>query len=171
MFKIKLFCFLLFAFSFLQAQSLTEWKKDTKLSYLNFKKTPTQKTKPQGFLDSKLGWQIAETDGEIPQLRVFNRFDETNSWVSMKHEGILKEMQLQFDISELYARKIRKDFSDLQSKKVMDKESYKTKFANGTRNFQKRLRSLSGVTLNQPDLYKLINKQIQDSLTIYSKYQ
>ena len=112
-------------------------------------------------MDSKLGWQIAETDGEIPQLRVFNRFDETNSWVSMKHEGILKEMQLQFDISELYARKIRKDFSDLQSKKVMDKESYKTKFANGTRNFQKRLRSLSGVTLNQPDLYKLINKQIQ----------
>lgn len=153
------------------SQAQINWSKDVKLKYENFKKTPIQKKKPQGFLESKLGWQIAETDGEIPQLKVLNRFDENNSWISMKHEGILKEMQLQFDLSELYARKIRKDFIDLQAKKSMDKESYRTKFNNGTRNFQKRLKNLAGVTLNQPDLYKLVNKQIQDSLNLYSKYQ
>jgi hypothetical protein len=172
MYKIKLFTFLIFIMStYLQAQSLVAWNKDVKLNYTDFKKSPTQKKKPQGVLDSRLGWQIAEADGQIPQLKVFNRYDQSNSWISMKHEGILKEMQLQFDLSELYARKIRKDFSDLQAKKAMSKDTYRTKFEYGTRSFQKRLSSLAGVTLNQPDLYKLINKQIQDSLVLYSKYQ
>ena len=49
-------------FSFSNAQSLIEWKKETKLDYINFKKKPTQTKTPQGYLDSKLGWQIAEMD-------------------------------------------------------------------------------------------------------------
>ncbi|GEM50379.1 hypothetical protein HX001_00805 [Empedobacter brevis] len=159
------------SFSFAQTQqSVVEWKKDFKLNYENFKKKPAQTKVPQGYLDSKLGWQIAEIDGEIPELKVFNRFDENNSWVSMKHTGILTEMQLQFDLSELYARKIRKDFDILRSKKVMDKDSYRAKFVLGSKNFQKRLKSIAGVSLNQPDLYKLLNKQIQDSLILYQTY-
>jgi len=86
------------------------------------------------------------------------------------HAEILKEMQLQFDLSELYARKIRKDFKDLQAKKVMNKDSYRAKFLLGSKNFQKKLKSIAGVSLNQPDLYKLLNKQIQDSLVIYQNY-
>ncbi|WP_413533641.1 hypothetical protein [Empedobacter brevis] len=140
------------------------------MNYENFKKKPTQTKTPQGFLDSKLGWQIAEIDGEIPELKVFNKFDENNSWISMKHAGILNEMQLQFDLSELYARKIRKDFENLRTQKVVNKEAYKAKFTSGSNNFQKRLRSIAGVSLNQPDLYKLLNKQIQDSLVIYQAY-
>ena len=88
----------------------------------------------------------------------------------MQHAEILKEMQLQFDLSELYARKIRKDFKDLQAKKVMDKDSYRAKFLSGSKNFQKKLKSIGGVSLNQPDLYKLLNNQIQDSLVIYQNY-
>lgn len=168
--NLCLIVFLMF-FSFSNAQSLIEWKKETKLDYINFKKKPTQTKTPQGYLDSKLGWQIAEMDGEIPQLKVFNRFDESNSWVSFKHEGILQEMQLQFDLSELYARKLRKDFKDLQAKKVMDKESYRSKFIFESNTFQKRLRKIAGVSLNQPGLYKLLNKQIQDSLVIYQSYK
>ena len=88
----------------------------------------------------------------------------------MKHTGILNEMQLQFDLSELYARKIRKEFEILKTKKVTDKDSYRSKFTLGSKNFQKRLKSIAGVSLNQPDLYKLLNKQIQDSLIIYKAY-
>ncbi|MGL5234669.1 MAG: hypothetical protein ACRC8Z_07940 [Empedobacter falsenii] len=141
-----------------------------KLNYENFKKKPIQTKVPQGFLDSKLGWQIAESTGELPELWVTNKFDESNSWLSMQHTEILKEMQLQFDLSELYARKIRKDFKDLQAKKVMNKDSYRAKFLLGSKNFQKKLKSIAGVSLNQPDLYKLLNKQIQDSLVIYQNY-
>ncbi|MBW1619275.1 hypothetical protein [Empedobacter falsenii] len=141
-----------------------------KLNYENFKKKPIQTKVPQGFLDSKLGWQIAESTGELPELWVTNKFDESNSWLSMRHIEILKEMQLQFDLSELYARKIRKDFKDLQAIKVMDKNSYRAKFLLGSKNFQKKLKSIAGVSLNQPDLYKLLNKQIQDSLVIYQNY-
>ncbi|WP_312356574.1 hypothetical protein [Empedobacter sp.] len=141
-----------------------------KLNYENFKKKPIQTKVSQGFLDSKLGWQIAESTGELPELWVTNKFDESNSWLSMQHTEILKEMQLQFDLSELYARKIRKDFKDLQAKKVMNKDSYRAKFLLGSKNFQKKLKSIAGVSLNQPDLYKLLNKQIQDSLVIYQNY-
>lgn len=144
-----------------------------KLNYENFKKKPIQTKVSQGFLDSKLGWQIAESTGELPELWVTNKFDESNSWLCMQHTEILKEMQLQFDLSELYARKIRKDFKDfkdLQAKKVMNKDSYRAKFLLGSKNFQKKLKSIAGVSLNQPDLYKLLNKQIQDSLVIYQNY-
>ena len=170
---VKNFCLITFlmVFSFSNAQSLIEWRKDIKLDYTNFKKKPNQIKIPQGYLDSKLGWQIAETDGEIPQLKVFNRFDESNSWVSMKHEGILQEMQLQFDLSELFARKLRKDFKDLQIKKVIDKDSYRSKFILESSKFQKRLAKIAGVSLNQPGLHKLLNKQIQDSLIIYESYK
>ena len=170
--KSSLFFILISFFTYhsLQAQSVIEWKKDVKLNYENFKKKPIQTKVPQGFLDSKLGWQIAESTGELPELWVTNKFDESNSWLSMQHTEILKEMQLQFDLSELYARKIRKDFKDLQAKKVMNKDSYRAKFLLGSKNFQKKLKSIAGVSLNQPDLYKLLNKQIQDSLVIYQNY-
>ncbi len=168
--SIFFFIITLFCYHSLQAQSVIEWKKDVKLNYENFKKKPIQTKVPQGFLDSKLGWQIAESTGELPELWVTNKFDESNSWLSMQHTEILKEMQLQFDLSELYARKIRKDFKDLQAKKVMNKDSYRAKFLLGSKNFQKKLKSIAGVSLNQPDLYKLLNKQIQDSLVIYQNY-
>ena len=170
--KSSLFFILISFFTYhsLQAQSVIEWKKDVKLNYENFKKKPIQTKVPQGFLDSKLGWQIAESTGELPELWVTNKFDESNSWLSMQHAEILKEMQLQFDLSELYARKIRKDFKDLQAKKVMDRDSYRAKFLSGSKNFQKKLNSIGGVSLNQPDLYKLLNNQIQDSLVIYQNY-
>lgn len=168
--SIFFFIITLFCYHSLQAQSVIEWKKDMKLNYKNFKKKPIQTKVPQGFLDSKLGWQIAESTGELPELWVTNKFDESNSWLSMQHTEILKEMQLQFDLSELYARKIRKDFKDLQAKKVMGKDSYRAKFLLGSKNFQKKLKSIGGVSLNQPDLYKLLNNQIQDSLVIYQNY-
>lgn len=169
MYKL-IFIFLFLTLSFVQAQTIINWNKNERLNYENFKKKPTQKKTPQGFLASKLGWQIAETKGKIPDLKVYNRFDENNSWISMKHKDILKDMQLQFDLSELYARKIRKEFEILQNKKITDKKSYSSKFALQTNNFQKRLKSIAGVTLNQPDLYNLLNKQVQDSLLIYKSY-
>ena len=168
--SIFFFIITLFCYHSLQAQSVIEWKKDMKLNYKNFKKKPIQTKVPQGFLDSKLSWQITEPTGELPQLWVTNKFYESNSWLSMQHAEILKEMQLEFDLSELYARKIRKDFKDLQAKKVMGKDSYRAKFLLCSKNFQKKLKSIAGVSLNQPDLYKLLNKQIQDSLVIYQNY-
>lgn len=169
MYKSIIISFIL-SLSYVHSQSIIDWNKNERLKYENFKKKPFQTKVPQGFLDSKLAWQIAEMDGEIPKVIVFNRFDEKNSWISMKHAGILKEMQLQFDLSELYARKIRKEFELLQAKKVMNKSSYRSKFLLISNNYQKRLKTIAGVSINQPDIYQLLNKQIQDSLFIYKSY-
>jgi len=166
-FLALLFC----SFHILNAQNLIAWSNDKKITFQNFKKTPIQNKKPQGFLDSKIGWQISESTNSIPVLEVYNRFDESTSWISMKHEGILKEMQLQFDLSELYARKIRKDFVLLQQKKEMNRDVYREHFLKQMKIFQKRLKSIAGVTLNQPSLYKLINAQVQDSITLYKEYK
>jgi len=153
------------------AQNYIEWDKSTKLNFDNFKKTPDQTKSPQGVLDMRMGWQIAQGNGKVPELFVHNRVDQTTSWISMKNQEILNDMQLQFDLSELYARKIRKEFESLREKKEMSKDAYKTRFMTLQKNFQKRLKSVATTTLNQPTLYKLLNKQIQDSLVIYNDYQ
>ncbi|WP_313374578.1 hypothetical protein [Chishuiella sp.] len=167
---MKYFFLLLLPIFSLNAQSYVDWS-NTKLTYENFKKKPLQTKTPQGELDSRLGWQIAEADGELPELYVYNRFDENNSWISMKHDEILKNMQLQFDLSELYARKIRKEFEDLKKKKEIKKEIYKAKFNNLQKNFEKRLNSIANVTVNQPSFYKILNNEIQDSLNLYKSYE
>lgn len=162
---------LIFLPLFVKAQSYIEWDANKKLDYHNFKKTPLQTKSPEGVLDLVMGWQIAEGNGKVPTLFVKNRIDQNNSWVSMRNPDILNDMRLQFDLSELYARKIRKEFKILRARNEMKKDVYKAKFIQGQKNFQKRLRTIKGVTLNQPSLYKILNKQIQDSLIIYRDYQ
>ena len=154
-----------------KSQNYIEWDKNTKLNYNNFKRTPDQTKSPQGVLDMRMGWQIAQGNGQVPELYVQNKVDQNSSWLSMKNQEILNDMQLQFDLSELYARKIRKEFEVLRAKKEMSKDVYKARFMAVQKNFQKRLKSVATTTLNQPTLYKLLNKQIQDSLVIYNDYQ
>ncbi|WP_313384038.1 hypothetical protein [Chishuiella sp.] len=166
---MKFLILIFFPFFTLNAQSIN-WS-NKKLTYENFKKKPLQTKIPQGELDSRIGWQIAELDGELPELYVYNKFYENNSWISMQHEEILKNMQLQFDLSELYARKIRKEFDNLKKKKETKKEVYKAKFDSNQRNFQKRLSSIANTTINQPSFYKILNNEIQDSLNLYKEYE
>lgn len=155
----------------LKAQQYVEWNKSTKLNYNNFKQTPTQTKSPQGVLDLRMGWQVAQGNGKVPILFVRNRVNQNGSWVSMKNQDILNDMQLQFDLAELYSRKIRKEIEILQKNKEYNIDVYKAKFAQGQKNFQKRLKKVQGTTLNQPDLYRILNKQIQDSLSVYNEYQ
>lgn len=155
---------------FLKAQQFVEWNKNIKLNFNNFKQTPLQTKTPEGVLDLRMGWQIEQGNG-IPKLFVRNRINQDGSWISMKNEDILNDMQLQFDLTELYSRKIRKEVEILQANNESNIDVYKARFMQGQKNFQKRLKKVQGTTLNQPDLYRILNKQIQDSLSIYNDYQ
>ncbi len=48
-------------------------------------------------------------------LTVVAKFYKDKSWVTSRTDGLLAHEQLHFDIAELYARKIRKKFSELKS--------------------------------------------------------
>lgn len=92
------------------------------------------------------------------------------SWMSVKHPDLLKEYQFLWDIQELYARKTRKIVRDLNNEKYMDVNPYREKIYQQVRILQREQNKYRGTIINQPDLYKILNNQYQDSLKIYSKY-
>jgi hypothetical protein len=55
---------------------------------------------------------------------VYAYFNKKKSWASDQSDLLLKHEQLHFDIAELYARKIRKQISDMQARGVNDVKVY-----------------------------------------------
>lgn len=92
------------------------------------------------------------------------------SCMSVKHPDLLKENQFLWDIQKLYARKTRKIIRDLNNEKYMDVNLYREKIYQQIRILQREQNKYRGTIINQPDLYKILNNQYQDSLKIYSKY-
>ena len=59
------------------------------------------------------------------KMNVATFFYKNKSWLGNKdNKNELAHEQIHFDIAELFARKIRKDFEDLKSKKVKDFDAY-----------------------------------------------
>lgn len=60
----------------------------------------------------------------IPKITLGTFFVKSKSWTMMDNLLLLKHEQLHFDIYELYTRKIRKKFEELNQKKVSDFKVY-----------------------------------------------
>jgi hypothetical protein len=64
-------------------------------------------------------------ENALPNFRISNIFDRTSSWtIDTTKTLLLSHEQLHFDISELFARKIRRGIEELRIKKVSDKNHY-----------------------------------------------
>jgi hypothetical protein len=63
--------------------------------------------------------------GKVPKYKIETYFLKMVSWTKVKDEKILMHEQLHFDISELYARKLRKSFDSLKVRNVIDRNIYK----------------------------------------------
>ncbi|MEO5776395.1 MAG: hypothetical protein ABIQ27_05795 [Flavobacterium sp.] len=61
---------------------------------------------------------------KIRKYKIQSYFMKNNSWTKVHDEKVLKHEQLHFDITELYARKLRKSFDSLNTKGVTDKIVY-----------------------------------------------
>lgn len=157
----------LFAF---QTTSIVNWSTK-KLEYRNFKKKgPTVKI-PQGTIACRLSWKLISESGKPATFKVINVMDESQSWLSIKHAEVLKELQFQFDYTELYARKIRKETDALKKKGIKSNDEYKVVFNKQIALLQRNQTKLLGVIQNQPDIYKRLNDQLQDSLKLYDQYK
>lgn len=149
--------------------SLKDWGEKN-LRFEDFMASPKSKSGIKGEFHTKISWTIAEIDGRVPTYKVYNRMDRSKSWINKKHDELLKEYQFTWDMAELYTRKIRKDIEELNAKKVLDKEKYKAVITSYVGKFNKQRMKYDGALYNQPDFYKIVNKQYQDSLKMYNKY-
>ncbi|RLZ09165.1 hypothetical protein [Faecalibacter macacae] len=149
---------------------LIDWSENRKLTFSDFKAKPKTSKGVEGELSTKITWTVREETGKLPEYKIYNKMNPYESWVSIKHEELLKEYQFLWNLSELYTRKTRKEIEALKFKKVKNKEQYKSIIVKNVQKFQTERQKFKGTLHNQPDLYKILNNQYQDSLKIYSKY-
>lgn len=65
----------------------------------------------------------------VPDFTIKTYFDKDNSWMLVKNSYVLQHEQIHFDISELYARKMRKSVESLRQKGVIKLEPYRKKIS------------------------------------------
>ena len=130
--KLYIFIFTFFIFNIFYSQSSMEtdsikWGKDVKLEWKDFKGAV-----PFGNIGNKkavssleiLASGIGFYEDSIPVFKIQVYFYKRDSWVVLKTDDILKHEQGHFDITEIYARKLRRIYSELNKQKVADINIY-----------------------------------------------
>ncbi|HEY9185035.1 MAG TPA: DUF922 domain-containing protein [Salegentibacter sp.] len=119
--KIFFFILLLFAVenSFSQKEEKIEWEEGLKLSWADFKATPKQGVAFEANTNSGISfsWSYSTESGQpVLKYEVITNFFPQLSWVKPGKEDdyLLGHEQLHFDISELYARKLRKAIDEYE---------------------------------------------------------
>lgn len=104
------------------------WNKDIKLKWEDFKGEPPKKenrglhTVAGACVGISLSIKFPEEDTLV--FLIVSVFYKNCSWTTTQNLNTLDHEQLHFDITELYARKIRKRFKELQDMGETDYEEY-----------------------------------------------
>lgn len=102
---------------------LIEWNEYYKLRPEDFKGEPGE----DAIGDAGTAVQIKAkpyTVGKKIMYDVYALFNKRKSWLNEQSAELLAHEQLHFDLAELYARKIRKKISELNSRNVQDVKVY-----------------------------------------------
>lgn len=141
-----LLVFLWFGMSFAQEEEAILWHPKQRLSWVNFKAEPIEGSKVAATTASGLSYQFSATeeDGKYElDYSISTFFYPDRSWYQPKicDEVILSHEQLHFDISELFARKMRK---------IMDTTTF-------TKNVKAEVKAI----------YRKINKELAEFQQVY----
>lgn len=156
-------------FSFSVNPDYLEWST-TPIKFSDFKGTPPKNSASPVNLSTVISFQTKQIQGKAPEITIYNRMDRDASWINSKKEEILKIQQIHFNTSELYARKIRKEMKRMNGKKILDKEKYTAVIKKQTSILHKIQKSKKVLLEDQPNLIKLWDKQIKDSLNLFKDY-
>lgn len=129
-------------------ESKVSWNSERKINWGDFK----SKLAPSKFSNAKTSYKIEiipenvlvdENDRikDYEKLTVVANFFKKESWSGSKDENLLIHERLHFDIAELFARKIRKRFSELKRNKESRFKVYSSEYSklwNKGRNFQNK---------------------------------
>lgn len=108
-FAFFLCCMLLFAGS----EPFIPWNAQQKLIWDDFQGPADEASSSKAYTWTKIsmGW---ECDGDVFKLTAIAKFDKARSWKKdVLTPALLAHEQLHFDITELYARKMRAHFASL----------------------------------------------------------
>lgn len=121
-------------FSYFFSEDLLLWKNTSDLKYEDFKaqQSDTLKAGDHKYLGAMSAINIEYATQKlgkygIPKVSIKNYFDRDHSWMLVKDPYVLQHEQIHFNISELYARKMRKSVESLRQKNVYDIRIYHQK--------------------------------------------
>jgi membrane-bound lytic murein transglycosylase B len=121
-FKIVIFSSILLFLSFIKTEDLILWRNNNSLQINDFKALQKDTVKTgKKFLGaiSSISIEVITTQkiDTLSKMVVKNYFHRDQSWMMVKNAYVLQHEQIHFNISELYARKIRKSADSLSQKK------------------------------------------------------
>ena len=123
----------LLSFSFVKDEFIL-WQENKKLKIQDFKadNKDTVKVNRQQFLGAISAIRIEYTSfqrnkNSVPDFSIKTYFDPNESWMLLKNDYVLQHEQIHFDLTELYARKMRKSVESLRQKNVTNISIYRKK--------------------------------------------
>ncbi len=123
----------LMSFSFVKDDFIL-WQENKKLKIQDFKadNKDTIKVNRQQFLGAISAIRIEYSSfqrnkNSVPEFNIKTYFDPNESWMLLKNDYVLQHEQIHFDLTELYARKMRKSVESLRQKNVTNISIYRKK--------------------------------------------
>lgn len=123
----------LMSFSFVKVDFIL-WQENKKLKIQDFKaeNKDTIKVNRQQFLGAISAIRIEYSSfqrnkNSVPDFSIKTYFDPNESWMLLKNDYVLQHEQIHFDLTELYARKMRKSVESLRQKNVTNISIYRKK--------------------------------------------
>ncbi len=123
----------LMSFSFVKDEFIL-WQENKKLKIQDFKadNKDTIKVNRQQFLGAISAIRIEYSSfqrnkNSVPDFSIKTYFDPNESWMLLKKDYVLQHEQIHFDLTELYARKMRKSVESLRQKNVTNISIYRKK--------------------------------------------
>lgn len=123
----------LLSFSFVKDNFIL-WQENKKLKIQDFKaeNKDTIKINRQQFLGAISAIRIEYSSfqrnkNSVPDFSIKTYFDPNESWMLLKNDYVLQHEQIHFDLTELYARKMRKSVESLRQKNVTNISIYRKK--------------------------------------------
>ena len=123
----------LMSFSFVKDDFIL-WQENKKLKIQDFKadNKDTVKVNQQQFLGAISAIRIEYSSfqrnkNSVPDFSIKTYFDPNESWMLLKNDYVLQHEQIHFDLTELYARKMRKSIESLRQKNVTNISIYRKK--------------------------------------------
>ena len=123
----------LMSFSFVKDEFIL-WQENKKLKIQDFRaeNKDTIKVNRQQFLGAISAIRIEfssfqRNKNSVPDFSIKTYFDPNESWMLLKNDYVLQHEQIHFDLTELYARKMRKSVESLRQKNVTNISIYRKK--------------------------------------------
>ena len=123
----------LMSFSFVKDDFIL-WQENKKLKIQDFKadNKDTIKVNRQQFLGAisaiRIEYSLFQRNkNSVPDFSIKTYFDPNESWMLLKNDYVLQHEQIHFDLTELYARKMRKSVESLRQKNVTNISIYRKK--------------------------------------------